>query len=126
MTKLSRKSQKRRRQIARLKGAFAETLASLLLRLKGYRILERGFRRPVGEVDIIAIRGNILVAVEVKQRPTIEMALGTIHTKQKRRIARALEAYQSSRSDMIALDVRFDVILVSSFFKSPYHLENAW
>ena len=101
-------------------------MAALLLRLKGYRILERGFRRPVGEVDIIARKGSVLVAVEVKQRPDLEAALGAIHAKQRRRISRAMEAYITSHAGCEGLDIRFDILLVTSFLRWPVHLENAW
>ncbi len=101
-------------------------IAAALLRLKGYRILERGFRRPVGEVDIIARKGSVLVAVEVKQRPDLEAALGAIHTKQRRRISRAMEAYIASHADCDGLDIRFDILLVTSFLRWPVHMENAW
>ena len=56
------------RQTAEKRGRNAEVLAALLLRLKGYRILERRFRSKRGEIDIIAKQGGDLVFVEVKTR----------------------------------------------------------
>ena len=53
---------------------FAEGLSAWGLRLKGYRILARGFRVPVGEIDIIARRGRVLVFVEVKARNDLTAA----------------------------------------------------
>ncbi|WP_415237619.1 YraN family protein [Sneathiella sp.] len=126
MTKVSKNKLKRRRQLAVLKGAIAESLAVFFLRLKGYRILARRFKRPVGEIDIIACKGKTLVAAEVKSRTTVEEALHSIHTKQRRRISRAMEAFIASHPDMDRLDIRFDVLLVTSFVKFPVHLENAW
>ena len=49
-------------------GRRAEAWAVLWLRLKGYRILARNFRVPVGEIDVIAGRGRVLALVEVKAR----------------------------------------------------------
>ena len=49
-------------------GRFAETLAAWLLRLRGYRILARRYATPVGEIDLVARRGELLVFVEVKRR----------------------------------------------------------
>ncbi|WP_169543499.1 YraN family protein [Sneathiella aquimaris] len=126
MTKVSKNKLKRRRQLAVLKGAIAESLAVFYLRLKGYRILARRFKRPVGEIDIIACKGKTLVAAEVKSRATVEEALHSIHTKQRRRISRAMEAFIAGHPDMDRLDIRFDVLLVTSFVKFPVHLENAW
>lgn len=45
-----------------------EDAACDYLKEKGYRILERNFRKGYGEIDIIAIKGNILVFIEVKTR----------------------------------------------------------
>lgn len=45
-----------------------EDLAVKFLRAKGYKIIERNFRKGYGEIDIIAIQGRTLVFVEVKTR----------------------------------------------------------
>ncbi len=50
------------------RGLWAETLCLWALRLKGYRILARRYRSPAGEIDLIARRGSVLAAVEVKAR----------------------------------------------------------
>jgi putative endonuclease len=59
-------SAKRRRAWRR--GRLAESMAAFLLRLKGFRILARGYKVPVGEIDIIARRGRLIAFVEVKAR----------------------------------------------------------
>lgn len=45
-----------------------EDLAAKFLKDKGYKIIERNFRKGYGEIDIIAVHKNILVFVEVKTR----------------------------------------------------------
>lgn len=45
-----------------------EDLAAKFLKEKGYKIIERNFRKGYGEIDIIAIQGRTLVFVEVKTR----------------------------------------------------------
>ena len=47
-------------------GNRAETVAATFLENKGYRILERNYRKPWGEIDIIAKRDEVVVFVEVK------------------------------------------------------------
>jgi putative endonuclease len=48
-------------------GQLGEDLACEYLANKGYRVLERNYRRPWGEIDIIArAKTNILIFVEVK------------------------------------------------------------
>ena len=58
------------RRLAERRGRRAETLAAWYLRLKGYRILARRYRTPVGEIDLIVRRGRLVAFVEVKRRPT--------------------------------------------------------
>ncbi|MEK7603644.1 MAG: YraN family protein [Patescibacteria group bacterium] len=47
-------------------GSFAEGLAEKFLKDRGYKILARNYRKPWGEVDIIAEKEEILIFVEVK------------------------------------------------------------
>ena len=63
-------------------GRFAEMLAAWSLRAKGYRIIARGFRAAVGEIDIIARRGDQLVFVEVKARRNIADAAESVRPRQ--------------------------------------------
>src|SRR6266851_4978697 len=56
------------RRIAFRFGLSAESRAAALLIAKGYRILARRFRTPLGEIDIVARRRGVLVFVEVKAR----------------------------------------------------------
>jgi len=47
-------------------GSWAEELAEKFLKDRGYKILDRNYRKPWGEVDIIAEKNDILIFVEVK------------------------------------------------------------
>jgi putative endonuclease len=58
-----------------LQGKKAEDYASRLLLNKGYRIIERNFRSKFGEIDIIALKDNVLVFVEVKARGSTRFGL---------------------------------------------------
>ena len=126
MAHLSRKALKRKRRRAYFWGHAAEFMAANTLRLKGYHIVARGYRKPVGEIDIIARRNNLLVAVEVKARPRIADAAEAVSAKQKRRIARALEAFVMEKPKFNGFNLRFDVLLVTSFWQWPRHIEGAW
>ena len=106
-------------------GRHAESLAAWLLRLKGYRILARGYRSRVGELDIVARRGRVLAFVEVKARGDVSEAAEALRPAQRSRIARAAEAFQASRPELRALLVRFDVVLVAPG-RRPHHLPDAW
>ena len=47
-------------------GFLAENLAARFLEKRGYKILDLNYRKPWGEIDIIASKEGILVFVEVK------------------------------------------------------------
>jgi putative endonuclease len=111
----------RDRQRAYLSGRRAERIACWLLRLKGYRILAVNWRCAAGEVDILARRGKVLAAVEVKRRSgglvageaAGDAALFAISPSQQARVARAAETFATRRSDCRDLDLRLDAITVT-------------
>jgi len=107
------------------RGRLGETRAAWLLRLKGYRILARDLRTPVGELDLVAKRGRTLAFVEVKTRPGIDEALEALRPAQCRRIERAAEAFLKTRPDLAGCDIRFDLIAVGAAWR-PRHVAGAW
>ncbi|MBI2235669.1 MAG: YraN family protein [Magnetospirillum sp.] len=117
------------RQAARQRGRFAEVLAVLLLRLKGFSILDRGMvsgrGSGAGEVDIVARRGRVLAFVEVKARPSTAEAAEAISARQRRRIVRGAEAFLARRPELAGLDIRFDAVLVAPG-RWPRHVIAAW
>jgi putative endonuclease len=116
-------SEKRRR--ADRAGRLAETLCALSLRLRGYRILARRLRTPVGELDIVARRGRLLVFVEVKARATLALAAESIAARQRLRVERAAGAYLALNPGLADLDMRFDAMLVAPR-RWPRHVVDAW
>jgi putative endonuclease len=112
-----------KRKKAYLKGYWAERLAALYLRLKGYRVLENRFKTPLGEIDLLVCKGKTLIAVEVKRRKTFQEAAFALTSFQQRRIERAL-LYYLKRMPFL-LDLRFDVVLISPW-KWPCHIQGAW
>ncbi|MCL5434956.1 MAG: YraN family protein [Patescibacteria group bacterium] len=57
-------------QISNPTAKLGEEIAVNYLKGKGYKIIERNFRKGYGEIDIIAIFQNTLIFVEVKTRTT--------------------------------------------------------
>ena len=106
-------------------GRGAEGRAAWWLRLKGYRILARSFRTPVGEIDLVARRGRILALVEVKARPSLEEALEALGARQRRRIEQAGAVFLQRQPDLAHLDVRFDLVLLAPGHR-PRHIADAW
>ena len=115
----------RRRQRAQRHGRLAEWLCLWHLRLRGWRIVARRWRCPSGEIDILARRGSVLAVVEVKSRAEIDAAAAALPPRQRRRIARAAEAFLLSRPDLAGLDLRFDLMLVAGL-RPPRHWHGAW
>tara|TARA_B100000686_G_scaffold320461_1_gene372139 strand:+ start:345 stop:746 length:402 start_codon:yes stop_codon:yes gene_type:complete len=111
------------RQKAELWGRRAEGLALFAMRLKGYRLLERRYRTPVGEIDLVMRRGRIVVALEVKARQT--RTDRPVTDKQWRRISEALESYISRHPKLASLDRRYDLIEVTED-QWPRQTQDAW
>lgn len=118
MVKSPEASRRRRYQ----HGQMAEWVAGLYLQLKGYRILARRYKCPVGEIDLIVRRGRRLAFVEVKYRQTIEEAAFSITDRQKERIERAA-AYWLMRHQGISYEsISFDAVLLRPWgWPRTYH-----
>jgi putative endonuclease len=101
------------RQVAFRLGLSAESRAAALLIAKGFRILARRWRSPVGEIDIVARRHRLLVFVEVKARESQDQAAWSVTERQRGRIIAAAEAWLARYPDERIQDMRFDAILVA-------------
>jgi putative endonuclease len=110
---------------ARRRGQIAEYFCRWHLRLHGWRILACDWRCPVGEIDILARRRDILAVIEVKSRTDFATGAAALSLRQRRRIARATEAFLLMRPDLAAMAIRFDVMVVEPR-RLPRHLAGAW
>jgi putative endonuclease len=110
---------------ARRRGRIAEHLCRWHLRLHGWRILACDWRCPAGEIDILAKRREVLAVIEVKSRPDFATAAVALAPRQRRRIARAAEAFLLRRPELAAMAIRFDVMVVEPW-RLPKHLPGAW
>lgn len=115
----------RAHRAAEHRGHRAETLAALLLRINGYRIVERRFRTRVGEIDLIARRGRRLAFVEVKARRTLDEAAWAISPRQQARIIRAAEHWLAIQGKTQDFDMSFDVVLIGPW-AWPRHIASAF
>jgi putative endonuclease len=110
---------------ARLAGRRAEAWAALWLMLKGYRILGFRLRTRLGEIDLLAVRGQVLAVVEVKQRRTLAEALETVTLEQRERLRRAGQAIAARRPRLQNLTVRLDLVALAPG-RLPIHSPDAW
>ncbi|MGE5260473.1 MAG: YraN family protein [Actinomycetota bacterium] len=107
------------------RGVFAETITALLLRLKGHRIVAQRYKTPVGEIDLVALKGRRLTFIEVKRRKTQDDATWTIPTRQKRRIVRAAQYWLAGHPAYAGHDIAFDVVLAAPW-TFPRYIANAF
>jgi len=114
-----------KRVAAHRHGHRGEALAALLLQLKLYRLRERRFKTPVGEIDLVAEKAGTIVFVEVKTRgrnADTAMALGAVN---RSRITRAAQYWLARHPAESGKDIRFDVIFLAQA-RWPRHLINAF
>jgi len=92
-------------------GVEGENAACVFLKRKGYRILDRNYRCPLGELDIIARKRGVLVFCEVKARSggEPEEALGAVDATRQSRMAQAAAHYLDAKGGE-ERECRFDVI----------------
>jgi putative transposase len=94
-------------------GDAGEDLASAALKKQGYKILERNYTTPLGEIDLIARQGKMLVIVEVKTRTSMRFGSpqeAVSVTKQNR--LRRLADYYLKDKRLTGAPVRFDVVAI--------------
>lgn len=113
-----------KRQRAERGGRRAEALAALWLQLKGWRILGRRVRTPVGEIDLIARRGGTVAFIEVKARATAAEADFALDQFRLRRVAAAAEVL-APRFVRTGDDMRIDAMFIVPR-RLPRHLPNVW
>lgn len=113
-----------KRQIAERSGRDGEARAALWLRAKGWRVLDRRVKTPVGEIDLVAKRGKLIAFVEVKWRSSMEELDHAIDQHRLARVAAATEAV-AHRYAKEGEDIRVDVILLAPG-TFPRHIANAW
>jgi putative endonuclease len=114
-----------KRVAAYRRGHRGEALAALWLQLKLYRIRDRRYRTPLGEIDLVAEKGSYIVFVEVKQRAADADEALTYAAINRERINRAAQLWLARNPDAAGRDFRFDVILLAPG-RWPRHLINAF
>ena len=93
--------------------------------IKGYRLVARRFKTKAGEIDLIARKGDLVIMVEVKARPTVQAAVDAVSHSAKRRINNAADLWHSQQTDAAQLSIRFDIMAVCPG-KWPVHLADAF
>lgn len=110
-------------------GRTGEEQAVRFLVKAGYRIMDRNYRCPFGEIDIIALDGRTIVFVEVKSRRTEsygepELAVGR---DKQRKISRIALNYLQEKN-LTSSNARFDVVALKILptGKQLKHIQDAF
>ncbi|MDD3050450.1 MAG: YraN family protein [Candidatus Cloacimonetes bacterium] len=107
-----------------------EDLAANYLLEKNYQILERNYYCSYGEIDIIAIKENMLILIEVKSRTSsIENALNSVSISKQIKLSKTACLYLSKNQQYELLPTRFDVIAIKKNKTDQYeihHLKDAF
>lgn len=96
-------------------GRQGEEIAGRFLARHGYKILERNYRTPVGELDIVAMDGGTLVFVEVKSRRSRSFGEpgDAVDARKRRQMGRAALSYMVKKKKS-GLHCRFDVVGITA------------
>ena len=99
-----------RRQI----GSLAEDRAAAFLEAQGLTIVARNFLRRIGELDLVARAGELLVIAEVRTRADDRFggAAASVTRAKQRRIAATAALFLDQHPELRRCRVRFDVIVV--------------
>jgi putative endonuclease len=91
----------------------------LPLRLKGHRIVARRYKTP-GEIDLVALKGNLLAFIEVKREDSLRTRLSAGAPP---RIVRAAQYWLAGHSHFAGHDLALDVVLAVPF---AWPIDNAF
>ncbi len=114
-----------RRTDRQLIGQRAEDLAVDFLHSRGLEILDRNFRRRLGELDIVAREGDTLAIVEVRTRASNRYggAAASVDFRKQQRLVRAAMQLLQQHRELAHLPVRFDVIVVTDISSENPRIE---
>lgn len=111
----------------KFKGSSGERIAEEYLKKEGYDILARNFRTRLGEIDIVASKGEYLVFVEVKARKSEAYGFPSESVTYAKQRKISMVASQYIKLNMyFGAAVRFDVIEVYLTEGRINHIENAF
>ena len=96
-------------------GQRAEELALATLEARGLKLLERNYRCPQGELDLVMQDGGSLVVVEVRYRRegSRGSAAETVGPEKRRKLVLATQHFLQSHADLRRKPLRFDVVAVA-------------
>jgi len=96
-------------------GLEGESLAALALQERGLSIIARNLRSKSGEVDLIALDGDMLAFIEVKNWPVYgleDLGVG-VNKRKQRRIIETARYFLATHREYCQNSIRFDIVYIS-------------
>lgn len=92
-------------------GVTGEDMAVRYLKKHGYKIIERNFAAPHGEIDVVAKDGDYVAFIEVKRRLSVKFGFPReAVTSQKQQTIALCAKYWLVKNKLYGVPVRFDVV----------------
>jgi putative endonuclease len=95
-------------------GQEGETEAAAFLRARGFTILARNVRSHAGEIDLVALDGDVLVFCEIRTRRSRAQgsALESVTPAKQRQVVRVAEYFLARHPRLASRPIRFDVVAI--------------
>jgi putative endonuclease len=105
-------------------GGRGEDLAVRYLQKRGYKVIERNYRCPLGEIDLIALDRGTLAFVEIKTRASFTFGVPqeSVNRFKQRKLFQVAKAYMAERHVREDVTARFDVVAIQIATTGP-HIE---
>ena len=113
----------------KITGNAGENKAAEYLEEHGFTIISRNFRTKGGEIDIIALKDDVVVFVEVKSLPngTPELLQTELNSRKLQRIVKSSKCFLLKHRQYSNSYIRYDVIVIDMpGYPKAYHIENAF
>ncbi len=93
-------------------GDIAEKKACAFLQTKGFSLINRNYRSPFGEIDLIMQDKNEVVFIEVRSRSytTFGTAIESINKTKQQKVIKSAVCYLQKRKWLDKVNYRFDVV----------------
>ncbi len=108
-------------------GKRGEDIAADFITKKGLLIIDRNFRTKIGEIDIVAVDGDVVAFIEVKSRKTDTFGNPSdfVNRYQRKRIINTAQIFMKQKN-LIDMQPRFDVCEIYSTTNTINYIENAF
>lgn len=106
--------------MSRAKGNLAEDKACRFLEQNGFMIVERNFYSRFGEIDIIALKDEVIHFIEVKSGLDYETAIQNITPSKLNKFIKTVNVYL--KKNALEVDFMIDAVVITP--QNVTHVEN--